>query len=218
MDHCKLLCTRLTRELSLSIWLTFYYSVHVATIVTIHNQKYLVDTNVGPSASPIPVPMVHDEPSLDVWERQRRMIFEPIPGWAVQTPLWRLQIREPSWDTWMDVIAFEENQWLPIDFKIMINGILGMGLGWFKSRLICYRIEMEDEEPTGYLLMYHDELRRGYKGKFQLLRKLYSEEERLMVLKEDFGVSISDAEARHIVGSVAELKDDGFDFFGNGKL
>jgi hypothetical protein len=178
--------------------------------------KYLVDTNVGPSASPTPVPMVHDQPAVDVWKRERRMLFEVIPGWPVDVPVWRLQIREPAWGTWMDVTAYEENQWLPIDIKLLLAGVLSLGLGWFQSRLVCFRIEMEDEQPTGYLLLNHDELWRSYKGKVEMVRKIYAEEDRLMLLEEEFGMVISDDEASNIVGTAAELKDD--DFFGSAKI
>jgi arylamine N-acetyltransferase len=193
-------------------------SVHVSTLVTIHGQKYLVDTNVGPSASPTPVPLVHNKPAVDIWKRQRRMLFEPIPGWTVRTPVWRLQIREPNWKSWMDVIAFQETEWTHDDFDILLGGVLGLQLGWFKSRLVCFLLQMENEQPTGYILMNHDEVKRCYKGRTELVRKLYSEEDRLMALEENFGISISDAEARHIVGTAGELEDDEFDSFGAGKL
>lgn len=188
--------------------------IHVATIVAINGLKYLVDTNVGPAASPFPVPLVHDEPVVDVWHRQRRMIFDTVPGMVSEEKWWRLQVREPTDKIWMDVCCFTEMEWLPIDFEIMVMGMGQLGLGWFKSLVLCFRIILEDGAPVGYLLMLHDEVRRLYKGKLSVTQKLYTEEDRVRVLKTEFGAVLSNEERRNILGTVGELKDEGYDFYG----
>lgn len=106
-------------------------------------------------------------------------------------------------------------EWLPIDFEIIVTGINQLGAGWFKSLVICFRIILEDEKPVGWLLMLHDEVRRYYKGKLTVLQKLYSEDERVELLRDQFGVVLSGEEVREIKGTAGELKEeeDG-DFYG----
>ena len=190
-----------------------HHSIHVATIVVIGGVKHLTDTNTGPCASPTPVPLQHDRPAVDIWQRKRRMIYDTIPGLSSDGKWWRLQLQEPNESTWMDVCCFTDTEWIPIDFEIMVSGILQLGAGWFKSLVICFRILLEDDKPVGWLLMLHDEVRRYYKGKLTVVQKLYSEEERAILLKEDFGVALTVEERKSIRGTVGELKEDDHDFF-----
>ncbi|KAK4217300.1 cysteine proteinase [Rhypophila decipiens] len=188
--------------------------IHVATLVEIQGRRHLVDTNLGPAGSPSPVPLQHDKPEVDIWPRRRRMIYDTLPGMSSSDgKWWRLQVQEPD-HIWMDVCCFTETEWTPVDFEIMVSGIGQLGAGWFRSLVVCYRIILEDSSPVGYLLMLHDELRRYYKGRLTVVQKLYSEEERVTLLREDFGVNLSSQERKSISGTVGELKDADHDFYG----
>lgn len=190
--------------------------MHVNTIVTIQTQKYVVDTNFGQFGAPFPVPLVHDEAVVDVWHQSRRMIRASIPGWTdPEQKWWRMQIRERDNDAWLDVCCFMEAEWLPVDFHIMISGLDSLGAGWFKSRVICFRIILEENLPVGYLMIWQDELRRVYKGgDIEILQKFYGENDRLTALEDEFGITFSDEEQKQIIGTVTELKDNSFDFYG----
>jgi len=178
------------------------------------SQSYLVDTNFNQNASPFPVPLVHDQPAVDMHPRQRRMLHTPIPGWRDDQLWWRLQLRDDADSPWMDVYCFTETEWLAVDFHVLISGLDRLGVGWFKSKVACYRVILEEDTPVGYLMIWQDELRRHYKGETQVLQKFYSESERVASLAEDFGLQLTDEEKASIMGTDAELKEDEFDFYG----
>lgn len=187
--------------------------VHLNTIVTIGSQNYVVDTSHGPSGFPTPVPLVHDEPVVDIWPRQRRMIHDSIPGWSNQK-YWRMQIRFSDIQPWLDVWAFTETEWLPFDFQLIRLGYSALGSGWAMPSVCCFRTLFESEKPVGYLLLLEDELRKNYKGETEILQKFYSEEDRIATLRDEFDIHLTDEEQASIVGTVSELKDDEFDYYG----
>lgn len=189
--------------------------VHLNTIVTIGGQKYVVDTSHGPSGFPTPVPIVHDQPATDIWPRQRRMIFESLPGWTNKDQKWwRMQIRFAETDTWLDVWAFTETEWLPVDFQLIRLGYAALGTGWVMPSVCCFQTLFENDAPVGYLMVLEDELRKNYKGKTEVLQKFYSEEDRISVLDEVFKITLTDEEQRHIAGHAAEIQDGDFDYYG----
>ncbi|KAK7921621.1 hypothetical protein PG985_009643 [Apiospora marii] len=103
--------------------------VHVTTIVNIRSQKYLVNTTVGPCSSPFPVPLKEGQAIPDVATRQQRLIRDVIPGWSADAKWWRLQFRELEDAGWMDAYCFTEAEWLPLDFQLMIAGVMRAGPG-----------------------------------------------------------------------------------------
>jgi arylamine N-acetyltransferase len=189
--------------------------VHLNTIVTIGDRDYIVDTSHGPSGSPYPVPLVQDEPSVDIWPRQRRMIFDSIPGWSnPNQKWWRLQIRLADTEPWMDVWCFTETEWLPIDFQLIRTGYATLGTGWAAPQVCCFQTIFEDDVPVGYLLILKDELRRNYKGKTEIIQRFYAESDRVEALAEKFGIKLTEDEQKQIVGHTAEIQGDDFDFYG----
>jgi arylamine N-acetyltransferase len=141
------------------------------------------------------------------------MIYDTLPGMTSDGKWWRLQVREPDDQAWMDVCCFAEAEWTPLDFEIMVAGLGQLGAGWFQSLVICSRIILEGDTPVGYLLMVHDELRRYYKGRLSVVRKLYDEQERVALLRDDFGLVLTREERLSIRGTVGELKDLNHDFY-----
>ncbi|KAK4032636.1 hypothetical protein C8A01DRAFT_40913 [Parachaetomium inaequale] len=107
--------------------------------------------------------------------RERRMLYGPLPGVAPTTAganpnWWRMQLREAGEDSgWMDVCCFVEVEWMPVDFQIMAAGLGSLGLGWFTSRVICFRVILEDGAPVGYLMAWQDEVRKWYKGREEVV-------------------------------------------------
>lgn len=187
--------------------------MHLNTIVTIGDLQYIVDTSHGPSGSPTPVALVHDQAEVDIWPRQRRLLHTPLPGWNPDHKYWRLQIKDTDAEAWLDVWAFTETEWLEFDFQMLRTAYSTLGTGWVAPRLVCFKTLFEANVPVGYLLMAEDELRKKYKGKTEVLQKFFSEAERIAALEDEFNIVLSQEEQKGVVGMDAELKDDDFDYY-----
>lgn len=189
--------------------------VHLNTIVTIGSHDYVVDTGHGPSGFPRPVPLIDGDVNEDIAGRQRRMIFDYIPEWTnKRQKWWRMQIRYSSTEDWLDVWAFTETEWLPMDFQLLRLGYGKLGTGWVEPKVCCFRTSYEGDVPVGYILVLEDELRRSYKGKVEVLQKFYSESDRVALLAKEFGIILNEEEQEQIRGHIAEIQDDDFDYYG----
>jgi hypothetical protein len=145
------------------------------------------------------------------------MVHSTISGWtAGDQKWWRMQHRESESHPWMDVYCLMETEWLPSDIHILTMGFGARGTGWFFKKVVCFRIILEGDIPVGYLTIFHDELRRLYKGESQVLQKFYNENDRVTALVEEFGIILSEDNRKQIVGMAAELKDKSRDLFGQG--
>lgn len=187
------------------------------TLVTIQGQKYLVETSFNQHGSPSPAALIHNQIVTDVWKRQRRMIRSQaaIGGWSKpDQPWWRMQIRNNEEDEWMDVYCFNETEWTPLDFELLAAGLNMLGVGWFRTLIVCFRLLVENDTAVGYLLVWADELRRCYKGKTEVIQKFYSESERTTVLAKEFGIMLSMEERKAIRGTPTELVEDPFNYYG----
>ncbi|KAI0153148.1 hypothetical protein GGR57DRAFT_512956 [Xylariaceae sp. FL1272] len=163
--------------------------IHLNTIVRIGERQYIVDTGHGPTGSPFPVPLVHDEPVVDIYPRQRRMIYCSLPGLSDPAQKWwRLQLRYPADKDWMDVWAFTETEWLEVDIQMLRMAYSAMGTGWVAPR-------------------------PNRAGETKVVQKLFSEYDRVTVLADEFGIGLTDEDQKQIVGYDAELKDEDFDYY-----
>lgn len=143
------------------------------------------------------------------------MLYDHIPGWTnPKQKWWRMQIRYNDSDPWLDVWAFTETEWVPMDFQLLRLGYSELGTGWVEPKACCFRTIYEDDVPVGFLLVLEDELRRSYKGNIEILQKMYSESDRVAILEREFGIVLSEEEQGQIAGHIAELQDDDFDYYG----
>lgn len=183
--------------------------------MTIGTLDYLIDTSHGPSGSPTPVPLVHDQPEVDVYPRQRRMMHQPLPGWSnPRQKWWCLQIRNTPEESWLDVWCFTETEWLDIDIELLRLGYSVQGGGWVAPHVCCFKTLYEDKKPVGYVMLLKDELRRWYKGKSEVLQKFYSEDDRIRCIEEEYKIYLTEEERKGIVGHESEIQGEDFDYYG----
>lgn len=143
------------------------------------------------------------------------MIQGPLPGLVGERQKWwRMQIRDVQTKPWLDVWAFTETEWLPFDFQLLRLGYSQLGMGWVEPTVCCFQTTYEGEEPSGFKVILGDELRQGHKGKIRVLKKFYSERERVQALGSEFGITLDDDEQRQIAGCSTELQDDDFNYYG----
>ena len=189
--------------------------MHLCTIVTIGAQDYLTDTSHGPSGSPTPVPLVHDQPEVDIYPRERRMLHTSLPGWSnSRQKWWRLQIRNSPDEEWLDVWCFTETEWLDIDIELLRLGYSAQGGGWVAPHVCCFKTLYENGKAVGHIMLLRDELRRCFKGISEIIQRFYSEEDRVQAISDAFGIDLSAEERQCIIGHGSEIQGKDFDYYG----
>ena len=116
----------------------------------------------------------------------------------------------------MDVSCFTEHEWMPVDFHVIRVGVSSFAGLWFRNRFVCVRTLVEQGEgsevetvPVGYLMIWEDELRRWYKGETEVLQKFGYEEDRVAVLREHFGIVLTEDEQNEVFKTGTYVKGRG---------
>ncbi|KAL8806559.1 MAG: hypothetical protein Q9223_003322 [Gallowayella weberi] len=181
---------------------------HMVNIVTLQGTKYMVDVGFGGNGPTSPLPLedslVHDciPPSQ---MRLRHSNIESIHTDHEQR-LWSYQVRQSKEAEWQTQYCFTETEFLPQDYEIMNFWTSTSRKSLFTQNILLAKMVMEEGKVVGNLTMFNAEAKRKVRGEVVESRTCKTEKERVEVLREWFGIRLTEEEERGIEGLVTELK------------
>lgn len=186
---------------------------HQINIVTIGEDNYMVDVGLGSSGptKPLILSPASATPTLNSAPQNMRLTKGPIPDNTRKTgpaqQLWNYSVQhDPERNSeWMPCYCFSELVFLPEDFVVMNHYESTARTSWFTYQLVCAKYIMEDGGPVGTVSLNGHVLKRRLHGKSETLVECKTDQERIEVLKEYFGITLSDAERKGIKGMVSAL-------------
>ena len=180
----------------------------MVNIVTIDGQRYMVDVGFGPSGPTHPLPLLD---SSDV--------HQSLPGQSVRLAhtsppqyhdssqrVWVCECRSHDVGTWAPSYCFSELEFGPDDFEVMNYMTSTSRTSWFTYSIMCSRMLMEEGKLVGSTTLLGRVLKQRVDRKERELKTCDSEDERLQVLEEHFGIILSETERRGILGMVTAIK------------
>ncbi|PYI07737.1 arylamine N-acetyltransferase 2 [Aspergillus sclerotiicarbonarius CBS 121057] len=180
---------------------------HMVNIITIGEQKYLIDVGFGSNGPHQPVPLVPAYEFHNVGEQFGRLVYGPITQHTSKgQSLWQYEIRNGHGD-WTPAYCFTETEFLPEDFT-MINYYMSTSReSWFTFHVVCVRMLLDDEGENivGDLTLFNDTLKRRLGATSEVLEKFSSEEERVVALEKLFKIHVSEADRDRIRHTIAEI-------------
>lgn len=200
---------------------TFGGWTHVVNLVTVGEQKYLLNGGFGGNGPPCPVPLAHDEIQSQIAPAEMRLLHAPIPENLNQSrKLWIFQSRyDPSSD-WSTCYCFPDFEFTPADITSMNFAPSHSPHSFFTHKVVAVRFSTEREingpqgpgspdeaalaSPIdGAITLNHDVLTWRRKGRKVVEWPLRSEEERLHALEMFFGTTLSEEEREAILDTAA---------------
>lgn len=180
----------------------------MVNIVTIFGKKYMVDVGFGGNGATAPLLLEEVRVQTRLARGQMRLIRSKI---AEQTDtnqrVWTYQIRHTPDSSWESTYAFTETEFLPQDYEMMNFWTSQNRRSLFTySILMAKMIMSKDGELVGAVTMRDAEAKKRMGNEVVGTRVCESEQERLQVLKEWFGIEMTQEEERGIKGTVTELK------------
>ncbi|KAF7921116.1 uncharacterized protein EAE97_011384 [Botrytis byssoidea] len=189
---------------------------HIVNIVTLPNtDKYMIDVAFGGDGATKPLPLISGHSIHNLGTQEIRLVYEPIPQQIDQSkPLWIFQYRngpDKEWNSWY---TFNEHEFLPEDFEIM-NYFVSTNMSdrnfQTKNVLIVAFVVGEDEEGketiVGKRMLFNEMVKENMGGKTRLVKVCESESERVEMIREFFGITLTDEEKDAIRGRIVELRD-----------
>ncbi|KAF7927008.1 uncharacterized protein EAE98_006392 [Botrytis deweyae] len=188
---------------------------HIVNIVTLPNtHKYMIDVAFGGDGATKPLPLIPGHTIHNLGTQEIRLVYEPIPQQTDQSkPLWIYQYRngpDKEWNSWY---AFNEHEFLPEDFEIM-NYFVSTNMSernfQTKNVLIVAFVTGEDEHGrekiVGKRMLINGDVKENMGGKTRLVKVCESESERVQVIREFFGIRLTDEEVGAMRGRNVELR------------
>jgi arylamine N-acetyltransferase len=186
---------------------------HVVNIVTLESngqegQRYVVDVGFGGDGPTKPLPLTDGVVMHNLGTQEVMLKYENIdsnldPG----QKLWVYKIWNHEADVRKDVYCFAEVEFLPQDFSVMSYFVNNSPSSWFTTTVVAVKklLDEHGKEVVAKETLFGAEVKRNMGGKTRLVRTCTTEEERVQVLGDMFGLVLSEEEREGITGSAAAL-------------
>lgn len=125
---------------------------------------------------------------------------------------WVFSHRESDDAAWIPGYSFTEIEFFPEDFEVMNLSTMSLPQSFFTQALICVRAFLSEEngELEGFLILFHNEVKRRKGGTTEVIQTLKNEKKRVKALKDWFGIVLTEGEQKGIRGFVTELREKPF--------
>lgn len=176
----------------------------------------MVDVAFGGDGATKPLPLISGHSQHNLGTQEIRLVFETIPQQIDQEkPLWIYQYRNGADKEWNSFYAFNEHEFLHEDFEIMNYYVsTNMSDRNFQTRnvLVVAFVKGEGEEGeekiVGKRMLVNGAVKENMGGKTKLVKICESESERVEILKEFFGITLTNEEIGGVKGQIAELRGE----------
>lgn len=168
--------------------------------------------------------LVEGAPIRNMGTQDVRFIQDFIPGQVSRAPehkMWHYQYRNSETSPWQTYYCFSDAvEWLPTDFGV-VNCFTGVSLESSAITTICVvkflrraRDDSEDiqggkglhQEIFGKRMLVNDLVKENLGGKTRVIKICRGEEDRVKVLRDLFGIRLTEEEMYAIKGHKTELK------------
>lgn len=180
----------------------------MVNIVTLSNgEKYMLDVGFGGNGPvrPLLLDAEHSQ-TQGIAPAQSRLVKRNIPQNSdPHQKLWIYEHRNDPQSKWLPMYCFTELEFLPQDYEVMNFFTSQSRKTFFTYKVVVVRMIMEEGEVVGTVILTDRELKRRTRGETEHLKTCTTEGERLMALREWFGIELNDHEKAGIKGMVTEL-------------
>jgi arylamine N-acetyltransferase len=185
----------------------------MANIVTIGDDRLLVDVGFGSHGLLYPVPLVHNHTFKLIGKSEGRLEYRAIAAHTDPNQrVWVYSTRDKSVagdDTpWNEHYALLESEYFPADYEVMNMATSMSPRSFFVQNVMCIRTVLDkmSDEIVSMIIMHQDYVKTRKADGSQEMEKMATEADRLRVLKDRYGIVLSTADQRAILGMPTELK------------
>lgn len=186
---------------------------HIVLIVEFPSgEKYTCDAAFGGDGPTVPMPLLDGVVTHNLGTQEIRLVQERIPG-SRKHKFWVYQYRNSPQKPWNSFYAFNETEFLDIDFRA-VNYWTSQAPTFQKTTVIIVKFllgeadaDTGDYEVIGKIMLVNGTVKRNMGGKTEMLQTCETEPERVQALQKWFGISLTEEEVTGIKDTVTELKN-----------
>lgn len=181
---------------------------HMLLMVTIDNQKYVVDVGFGTSGPTQPMLLAESQIFTTVPTMEGQLVHRPIaPVTDRSQRMWVYEVRNSSESPWVAQYCFSELEFLPQDFNIMNYYISHSRESWFTQKIVLAKFLLSEDQKraVGNVSLAIDVVRQRLNGQSETLMTCRTEEDRVKALEMYFQVDLRAEDIRGIQGLPVEI-------------
>jgi arylamine N-acetyltransferase len=182
----------------------------MVNIVTIDNQRYLVDVGFGIDNPPKPIPLISGYETAGIFPKLYKLTYTRLPQHSDDSQrVWVYSHRQPD-GPWVDGFCFSEIEFFPLDFEVLNHSVSTKPQSFFLQVIMCMKtlLNPDTNETEGMLTLFQNEVKRRIGGISEVVETLRSEEDRVRALEKWFGIVLAENEKRGIMGLATQLRDE----------
>ena len=163
----------------------------------------------GSSAACHPIELRDGAWAMQTPPSEGRLAHRDVSGSAASQKLWIFETRDDWESEWKPAYCFPELEFFPQDYEVMNFRTSQSRTSWFTYRLVLTKIILDEnsDDPVGNISLAGGEVKRRLHGTTVILKQCQHEEDRLLALKQWFGIHLTEQETRGIRNMVSELKE-----------
>lgn len=197
---------------------------HVVNIVTVGEQRYLLDGGFGANGPSKPLLLKHDQPEVQVNPADMRVVYEALPQHRDRSQrVWIYQHRINKESDWVTQYCFTDTEFLPADIENMNFSPWLNPQSFFTHKVVATRFttsletDSEEGEPRspneaelkgeidGAIIINHSYLKWRRHGTTVRYIEFQNEEDRVQALERYFGIVIAQQDREAIMGTAAQI-------------
>jgi arylamine N-acetyltransferase len=178
-------------------------------IVTIEDQRYLVDVGFGANVATRPLPLVSGHVCTGIAPQSIRLEYKRLEQHTDPSQrVWVYSHRDNDGAPWVEAYSFLEVEFFPQDYEVMNLSTMTLPQSYFTQTVMCIKILLskETEDMEGVLILYQNVVKKRIRGVTNVLEELKSEEDRVKALQKWFGIVLNEEEKKGIIGLATELR------------
>ncbi|KAE8378455.1 arylamine N-acetyltransferase 1 [Aspergillus bertholletiae] len=176
---------------------------HSVNIIIFGQQRYLIDVGYGGNGPRSPLPLVDGSTRKNIGTQAIRLVYEPLPGSRQRQ--WIYQVRNAEDQPWIHNYAFTEMEFFQRDFEVMSFFTSHHSDCFLTSHVLVVRYLRAGDEVYGKIVLEDDKIKKNEGGKNMLVQTCMSERERVEVLRDQFGIELTEKEQKGIQGRISAL-------------
>ncbi|KNG91225.1 hypothetical protein ANOM_000332 [Aspergillus nomiae NRRL 13137] len=185
-------------------WSGWEHAVNIVTLAD-HTQ-YLVDVGYGGDGPKAPLPLESGTTTPNIGTQELQLLYGTIDGLSDNKQrMWIYQFRNAPDSPWTPAYAFTETEFLRRDFEVMSFYTSQHPQCFLTSNLLVIKFLREGSSLYGKIILDQDKVKENLGGKSVLVKMCSTEEERVQVLRDKFGICLTKEEQKGIIGRRSEL-------------
>ena len=180
----------------------------MVNIVTIDQQRYVVDVGFGPDGPSRPLALISGDTRSGIGPQSLKLEYRTLQQHSDPSQrVWVYSHRANDDAPWTEAFSFTETEFFPEDFEVMNLSTMTLRQSIFTQMVICTKTLLsENGDVEGVLILSNNAVKKRIGGVTSVVETLKSEEQRVNALKNWFGIVLSEEEQKGIIGLATELR------------